>query len=91
MDERTPLLERVKVCRHHRQQPGRVRAEDVGGLKRQEAAGVRQLSDDGRTPAEQLRLLLAIAAMHERMTAVWEQGYLHGWPSKLASSSTTTP
>jgi polyphosphate kinase len=45
----------------------------IGGLRRQEAAEVRQLSDDGRTPAEQLRLLHnATIQIHSRMTALWE-------------------
>jgi len=74
MDERTPLLERVKFVAITASNLDEFVQKRVGGLKRQEAAGVRQLSDDGRTPAEQLRLLLAaIAAMHQRMTAVWEQ------------------
>jgi polyphosphate kinase len=74
MDERTPLLERVKFVAITASNLDEFVQKRVGGLKRQEAAGVRQLSDDGRTPAEQLRLLLhAIAQMHQRMTAVWEQ------------------
>ncbi len=74
MDERTPLLERVKFVAITASNLDEFVQKRVGGLKRQEAAGVRQLSDDGRTPAEQLRLLIqAIAQMHQRMTAVWEQ------------------
>ena len=74
MDERTPLLDRVKFVAITASNLDEFVQKRVGGLKRQEAAGVRQLSDDGRTPAEQLRLLIqAIAQMHQRMTAVWEQ------------------
>jgi len=45
----------------------------VGGLKRQEAADVRKLSPDGRTPTEQLMLVnQAARLMHQTMTATWE-------------------
>ena len=57
MDERTPLLERVKFVAITASNLDEFVQKRVGGLKRQEAAGVSQLSDDGRTPSEQLRLL----------------------------------
>src|SRR5690606_8989180 len=45
----------------------------VGGLKRQEAAGVTSLSPDGRTPAEQLDLVReAIVPMYQTILRVWE-------------------
>lgn len=73
MDERTPLLERVKFVAITASNLDEFVQKRIGGLRRQEAAGVRQLSDDGRTPEEQLRLLHAAAAqMHGRMTALWE-------------------
>jgi polyphosphate kinase len=74
MDERTPLLERVKFVAITANNLDEFVQKRVGGLKRQEAAGVRELSVDGRTPTEQLALLrAAIEVMHARMTAVWEQ------------------
>ncbi|MCB0046072.1 MAG: polyphosphate kinase 1 [Caldilineaceae bacterium] len=74
MDERTPLLERVNFVAITANNLDEFVQKRVGGLKRQEAAGVRELSLDGRTPAEQLALLRgAIAPMHQRMTAVWEE------------------
>jgi polyphosphate kinase len=57
MDERTPLLERVKFVAITASNLDEFVQKRIGGLRRQEAADVRQLSDDGRTPAEQLRLL----------------------------------
>ena len=50
MDERTPLLERVKFVAITASNLDEFVQKRVGGLKRQEAAGVRQLPDDGRTP-----------------------------------------
>ncbi|MFN3331760.1 MAG: polyphosphate kinase 1, partial [Caldilinea sp.] len=57
MDERTPLMERVKFVAITASNLDEFVQKRIGGLRRQEAAGVRQLSDDGRTPTEQLRLL----------------------------------
>ena len=49
----------------------------VGGLKRQEEAGVKELSPDGRTPGEQLDLIRnAIAEMDEGMSRTWNQHLL---------------
>ncbi len=74
MDARTPLLERVKFVAITANNLDEFVQKRVGGLKRQEAAGVRELSVDGRTPPEQLALLHeAISLMHVRMTEVWEQ------------------
>ena len=73
MDERTPLLERVKFVAITASNLDEFVQKRIGGLRRQEAAGVRQLSDDGRTPTEQLRLLHnATTQMHSRLTALWE-------------------
>jgi polyphosphate kinase len=73
MDERTPLLERVKFVAITASNLDEFVQKRVGGLRRQEAAGVLQLSEDGRTPSEQLRLLRAsMDQMHARMTAIWE-------------------
>jgi polyphosphate kinase len=73
MDTRTPLLERVKFVAITASNLDEFVQKRIGGLRRQEAAEVRQLSDDGRTPAEQLRLLHnATIQIHSRMTALWE-------------------
>ncbi len=73
MDERTPLLERVKFTAITASNLDEFVQKRIGGLRRQEAAGVRQLSDDGRTPEEQLRLLHAAAMqMHGRQLTVDE-------------------
>jgi polyphosphate kinase len=60
-DERTPLLERVKflaICSQNLDEFFQVR---VAGLRDQIAAGVRSRSPDGRTPPEQLSLVLDTA------------------------------
>ncbi len=73
MDERTPLLERVKFVAITASNLDEFVQKRIGGLRRQEGAGVTQLSDDGLTPTEQLRLLhSATTQMHQRMTALWE-------------------
>ena len=74
MDERTPLLERVRFVAITANNLDEFVQKRVGGLKRQEAAGVRVLSPDGRSPTGQLQLLLqAIDLMHRTMTEVWER------------------
>ncbi len=73
MDERTPLLERVKFVAITASNLDEFVQKRIGGLRRQEAADVRQLSDDGLTPTEQLRQLhYATTQIHSRMTALWE-------------------
>ncbi len=74
LDKRAPLLERVKFIAITASNLDEFIQKRVGGLKRLEAAGVRTLSPDGRSPGEQLTLLrAAIHTMHQTMTAVWEQ------------------
>ncbi len=74
LDERTPLLERVRFVAITASNLDEFTQKRIGGLKRQQAAGVRELSVDGRTPGEQLRLLRdATLLMHHTMTATWEQ------------------
>ncbi len=74
LDERNPLLERVRFVAITASNLDEFTQKRVGGLKRQEAAGVRRLSLDGRTPSEQLALLRqAILVMHRTMTATWEE------------------
>ncbi|MBN1249857.1 MAG: polyphosphate kinase 1, partial [Anaerolineae bacterium] len=73
MDARVPLLERVRFAAITASNLDEFTEKRVGGLKRQEAAGVRTLSPDGRTPGEQLALINEAAhKMHATMTSVWE-------------------
>jgi polyphosphate kinase len=74
MDERTPLMERVRFVAITASNLDEFIQKRVGGLKRQEAAGVRKLSPDGRMPSEQLALILsATKEMHQTMTETWER------------------
>mgnify|MGYP005845329773 CR=1 FL=1 len=74
LDERTPLLERVRFVAITANNLDEFVQKRVGGLKRQEAAGVRVLSPDGRTPTEQLQLLRqAIGLMQQTLTETWEK------------------
>ena len=74
LDERNPLLERVRFVAITANNLDEFIQKRVGGLKRQEAAGVRELSPDGRTPTEQLELIHeAVLVMYQTMTEVWEK------------------
>jgi len=74
LDERTPLLERVRFVAIAASNLDEFFQKRVGGLKRQYAADVRHLSPDGRTPAEQLALITdAARVMHKSMTEAWER------------------
>jgi polyphosphate kinase len=71
-DARIPLLERVRFLAIAYANLDEFFRKRYGGLKRQEAAGVRQRSPDGRTPAEQLRLIReAIRPMYDAMYHLW--------------------
>lgn len=73
LDERTPLLERVRFLAITASNLDEFVQKRVGGLKRQEAAGVRTLSPDGRTPTAQLALIRdALLVMHDVMSDTWE-------------------
>ncbi len=74
LDERNPLLERIRFVAITASNLDEFIQKRVGGLKRQEAAGVTKLSPDGRTPTEQLALLRkAVLVMHQTMTKTWEK------------------
>ena len=72
LDERTPLLERVRFIAITASNLDEFIQKRVGGLKRQKAAGVTKLSPDGRTPEEQLDPVNKTAlTMLRAMTIVW--------------------
>ncbi len=73
MDERVPLLERVRFVAITANNLDEFYRKRVGGLKRQLGAGVRALSPDGRTPREQLDLSTEAALdMQREISRVWE-------------------
>jgi polyphosphate kinase len=73
-DERVPLLERVRFVAITCSNLDEFFQKRVGGLKRQEAAGVSTPSYDGRPPADQLRLIRgATHVMQREMTEAWER------------------
>ena len=74
-DERNPLLERVRFVAITCSNLDEFFQKRVGGLKRQEAAGVLALSRDGRPASDQLRLIRdTTVAMSVSMTQTWERG-----------------
>ncbi len=74
LDPRVPLLERVRFLAITSTNLDEFFRKRYGGLKRQEAAGVRQLSPDGRTPTEQLRLIReALRPMYDCMYRLWRE------------------
>jgi len=74
MDPRTPLLERVRFIAIASSNLDEFIQKRVGGLKRQMAAGVDDLSPDGRTPNVQIELLQQqTAKMQYEISKVWNQ------------------
>lgn len=74
MDERTPLLERIRFLAITASNLDDFFRKRVGGLKRQVAAGVTRLSPDGRTPRTQLeRIAEAVRPMYEALTTIWRE------------------
>ena len=73
LDERNPLLERVRFLAIAYYNLDDFFRKRVGGLKRQLGAGVTQLSPDGRTPGEQLELIRqAVVPMYGTLTELWQ-------------------
>ena len=73
LDKRTPLLERVRFIAITANNLDEFYQKRIGGLKRQVAADVRAISPDGRTPSEQLRLVVAAARpMQAAYSEAWE-------------------
>lgn len=72
IDERTPLLERVRFVSITASNLDEFFQKRVGGLLRQQAAGVVSRSPDGRSPTEQLTLIRgATRALYDRLNTVW--------------------
>lgn len=72
MDERFPLLERVRFLAIAQTNLDEFFRTRVGGLKRLVEAGVAQPSPDGRTPLEQLHLIRdATVPMQAAMDRTW--------------------
>ena len=74
MDERTPLLERVRFLSITSSNLDEFFRKRIGGIKRQVAAGVIKLSPDGRTPSEQFEAMRpALLDMSSKITELWEE------------------
>jgi polyphosphate kinase len=74
MDERTPLLERVRFLAITASNLDEFFRKRVGGLKRQVAAGVTKLSPDGRSPETQLELIgEAVRPMYDALGTTWRE------------------
>lgn len=74
MDPRNPLLERLRFIAITASNLDEFIQKRVGGLKRQEAAGVYDLSPDGRTPDTQIELVREQAAlMQQKISEVWNR------------------
>nr|WP_286670590.1 polyphosphate kinase 1 [Fodinibius salsisoli] len=72
MDSRNPLLERVRFLAITASNLDEFIQKRVGGLKRQEAAGLIDLSPDGRTPDSQIDIVQREATkMQQQISDVW--------------------
>ena len=73
-DPRLPLFERVRFLSITQSNLDEFVRKRVGGIQRQEDAGVTELSPDGRTPTEQHELIRsAIREMQEAMSRIWSE------------------
>ena len=71
-DERHPLLERIRFVSITASNLDEFVQKRVGGLRRQEAAGVQTPSTDGLTPAEQLKRVDQACLELQAMTSdIW--------------------
>lgn len=74
LDERNPLLERLRFLAITESNLDEFVMKRVGGLKRQIEARVVRPSRDGRTPGEQLDLIReAVRAIRVRLAEAWER------------------
>ncbi|MFT4603416.1 MAG: polyphosphate kinase [Rhodothermales bacterium] len=72
LDERTPLLERIRFLAIATGNLDEFFLKRIGGLKRQIAAGVLKRSPDGRIPREQLELCQhAVRPMYRALSELW--------------------
>ena len=73
-DQRNPLLERLRFLQISHSNLDEFFMKRVGGLKRQVASGVTTRSSDGKTPAEQLKMIRHEATlMLKEQSAVYSQ------------------
>jgi polyphosphate kinase len=76
LDERTPLLERVKFLAIVASNLDEFFMKRIGGLKQQLGAGVTELSVDGRTPEQQIQECHAVVRdMEEQQRALASELY----------------
>ncbi len=73
-DEQVPLLERVKFLAIVSSNLDEFFMKRIGGLKQQIAAGIRTLTVDGRTPAQQMQECHAVVReMHQEQIRVFQR------------------
>ena len=73
LGEELPLLERVRFAAITASIVDEFVQKRLGGLRRQQGAGVQTRSADGRTPEEQLALVdPALRRLHATLTRTWE-------------------
>jgi polyphosphate kinase len=78
MDQRVPLLERVKFAAIAGSNLDEFFMKRIGGLKQQIGAGVHEVTIDGRTPREQLEACHAFIRRHQQereevVSALWPE------------------
>jgi len=76
LDERNPLLERVKFLAIVASNFDEFFMKRIGGLKQQAGAGVTELSIDGRTPEQQIRESQAVVRSMEEQQRVLAAGLI---------------
>lgn len=74
LDDRNPLLERVKFLAITASNLDEFFMKRIGGLKQQVVAGMQELTVDGRTPQQQIaECLAAVRDFESRQRALWPQ------------------